>query len=206
MEADLCDGTEPIEEALYPHCDGDGSTDRDINCNGIDDDGNGFVDENSTYGNIYSFSTTSGGGSSAGTITYTEASYDDLAGTLSFSSTIRKKSGVSTDGATLALNDGPNPKGQGDLALLYLDCTGSELIVTAYAYNGQNTQTSWFDGSSEAGTQAADRMVSSLVDSSFLRSGSCTDKATRCRSTSRSTWKSSTPTIRCTWRAGTGRA
>ena len=63
-----------------------------------------------------------------------------------------------TDGFTLALNDGPNPKGHaGELALIYFDATDAANVrVTSYAYNGLNTQTSYRDGSPLSGTQDAD--------------------------------------------------
>lgn len=62
------------------------------------------------------------------------------------------------DGFTLALNNGPNPKGHaGELALIYFDATDVENVrVSSYAYNGMNTQTSYRDGSPLGGTQSAD--------------------------------------------------
>lgn len=63
-----------------------------------------------------------------------------------------------TDGFTLALNNGPNPKGHaGELALVYFDATDVENVrVSSYAYNGMNTQTSYRDGSPLSGIQSAD--------------------------------------------------
>ena len=63
-----------------------------------------------------------------------------------------------SDGFTLALNNGPNPRGHaGELALVYFDATDVDNVrVTSYAYNGLNTQTSYRDGSPLSGTQAAD--------------------------------------------------
>lgn len=64
-----------------------------------------------------------------------------------------------TKGYTLAVNDGPNPKGHaGELALLYVDFSeASTRKVTAYAYNGANTNRSWTDGNGAvAGDQAGD--------------------------------------------------
>lgn len=68
-----------------------------------------------------------------------------------------------TDGYTLALNDGPNPKGHaGELGLVYFDATDiSNVRVTTYAYNGQNTQLSYVDGSPAVGTQAPDVVFAS---------------------------------------------
>lgn len=68
-------------------------------------------------------------------------------------------------GFTLALTDGPNPKGvDGELALIYFDAHGPSPILTAYAYNGINGSTSYFDGSGAAGVQAPDPIVSSLLN------------------------------------------
>jgi len=63
-----------------------------------------------------------------------------------------------TDGFTLALNNGPNPKGHaGELGLLYFDATDVENIrVSSYAYNGMNALTSYRDGSPLTGTQQPD--------------------------------------------------
>lgn len=67
-----------------------------------------------------------------------------------------------TDGFTLALNNGPNPKGHaGELALLYVDITDiPNPKMLAYAYNGKNSNNSYFDGNGEvAGNQAPDDIV-----------------------------------------------
>ena len=67
-----------------------------------------------------------------------------------------------TDGFTLALNDGPNPKGHaGELALLYVDVTDTnDPRMLAYAYNGQNTNKSYIDGDGNApGHQTPDDIV-----------------------------------------------
>ncbi len=64
-----------------------------------------------------------------------------------------------TKGYTLAVNDGPNPKGHaGELALLYVDFSSNATRkVTAYAYNGANTNRSWIDGNGAvSGNQTAD--------------------------------------------------
>jgi hypothetical protein len=87
-----------------------------------------------------------------------------------------------TDGFTLALNNGPNPKGHaGELALIYFDATDvSNVRVSAFAYNGLNTQTSYRDGSPLFGTQAADTIFGvspflenapSIVEASVIDSG-----------------------------------
>lgn len=65
----------------------------------------------------------------------------ELLWSVTFSNTI-------TQGFTLALNNGPNPKGHaGELALLYVDARAANNVrVTAYGYNGQNATNSWRDG------------------------------------------------------------
>lgn len=166
----LCDGTDLIEERLYPDCDG-----GEINCDGIDNDGDGTIDEDSTYGtqNIWTYS--GGGSHGAGTLTTSSASYNSLTERLTFRSTLQKLSGKTPNGFTMAMNNGPNPKGHAELALMYMDCNAGSPIITVYAYNGLNMLTSYYDGSSTSGTQAPDRIVSSLLDSSFVNSASCTD-------------------------------
>jgi hypothetical protein len=63
-----------------------------------------------------------------------------------------------TDGYTLALNNGPNPKGHaGELALIYFDYSSGSVEMNAFAYNGVNASNSWQDGNGNAaGNQAAD--------------------------------------------------
>ena len=70
-----------------------------------------------------------------------------------------------TEGFTLAISPGQNPKNQpGELALFYFDASDMNAPkVTAYGYNGQNNQTSWTDGdSSTGGSQQADLIMSDL--------------------------------------------
>jgi MYXO-CTERM domain-containing protein len=63
-----------------------------------------------------------------------------------------------TDGYTLAVNNGPNPKGHaGELALIYFD-----------AYNGQNTMLTYRDGSPASGDQAPDQIFD-YNDASILQ-------------------------------------
>lgn len=105
---------------------------------------------------IYQIEKTSNlGNNSAGTMTRLFAKYNTNTGVLrweaDFSDTI-------TDGFTLALNDGPNPKGHaGELALVYFDNTGVDPVVTAFAYNGKNSSNSFKDGDgNQAGNQTPD--------------------------------------------------
>lgn len=122
-------------------------------------------DDIMTKETTYTFSTDNPPGSDAGgdiknvTTTYNEDTHE-----FTFQMTIADPYGRTTEGFTLALNDGPNPKGSGELALFYFDAssTNASPVVSAYAYNGLNTQTSWKDGSSADGIQAADQIASSL--------------------------------------------
>jgi len=93
-----------------------------------------------------------------------------------FEWTVRFSNQVS-QGYTLALSPGPNPKGtSGELALLYFDATNiGAPIVSVYGYNGLNNPSSFNDGSQAAGIQTPDRIVSSLVDASFIMEASVVD-------------------------------
>jgi hypothetical protein len=68
------------------------------------------------------------------------------------------------DGYWLAVSPGANPKGHaGELALIYFDARDlGNPIVTIYNYNGVNGDNSFRDGSPAPGTQAPDRIASSL--------------------------------------------
>ena len=95
--------------------------------------------------------------------------FDIESQTLDFTMVVSDTNGRESNGFTLALNTGANPKGLGgELALLYFDASGAEPVLTAYAYNGVNAQTSYFDGSAQAGTQAPDPIVSSIADASWI--------------------------------------
>lgn len=103
---------------------------------------------------------------SAGKINSFTASYNDVTQALSFSANFgpRPGQGVPTaDGFHLVLSDGPNPKGTNNqLAIFYFDASKSLPTLTAYAYNGANTNSSYIDPN--------DRIGSSKVDSSFVYS------------------------------------
>lgn len=84
-----------------------------------------------------------------------------------------------TDGFTLALNNGPNPLGYaGEFGLLYFDATDmGNLRLTAFGYNGQDTQLSYIDGSEAPGTQAPDEIYNNVSILNELLSASVTDSA-----------------------------
>jgi hypothetical protein len=99
----------------------------------------------------------------AGKFTRVRATYDTVTKNffweVSFDDTM-------TQGITLAVNNGPNPKGHaGELGLLYVDVRdAANPKLLAYGYNGQNSSNSWQDGNGpQAGTQAADTILTSLV-------------------------------------------
>jgi cysteine-rich repeat protein len=127
-------------------------------CDGVDNDFDGEVDEGFATSSVFTYTETSSG--SGGRITHNEAVYDTGTGLLTYDITIDHDGSHKAEGFTVALNDGPNPKGHAELALLFFDATGTSPVLTAYAYNGLNTRTSYFDGSSASGTQAPDRILS----------------------------------------------
>jgi hypothetical protein len=84
-----------------------------------------------------------------------------------------------TKGYTLAINNGPNPKGHaGELALIHFDASNQNSPkVTAYAYNGQNAINSWIDGNGAvAGNQTPD-VIETALDTSWINSATVTDAA-----------------------------
>ncbi|MBL8048819.1 MAG: PEP-CTERM sorting domain-containing protein [Chthonomonas sp.] len=76
-----------------------------------------------------------------------------------------------SDAFTLAISKGPNPKGTPDeLALFYFDGTNLNAPkLTVYAYNGQNSASSYRDGNGDGVNDGGDLVASSLVDSSFIK-------------------------------------
>lgn len=107
---------------------------------------------------------------SAGNFESLSARFNSLTDQLDFSVTF---SNQVTQGLTLALNNGPNPKGHGELALLYIDATqASNVRLTAYGYNGQNNFTSYRDGL-PPGTNPPDRILG--LNDNWVNSASLTD-------------------------------
>lgn len=83
-----------------------------------------------------------------------------------------------TEGFTLALNDGPNPKNHpGELALLYVDARdANDMIITAYGYNGQNNNRSYRDGdASVGGDQTPDLIMNANQRAEWILSSSVED-------------------------------
>lgn len=133
---------------------------------------------------VYNFNWTPGDGGAvnngAGEILAVDASFDTGTNRLqwyaTFGEVIRQRAGKTTDAFTLAISPGANPKGHaGELALLYFDASGPDAVLTAYAYNGHNSISSYRDGSPESGEQTPDRIASSLLDQAWINDLSVTD-------------------------------
>lgn len=120
-----------------------------------------YVPHDNAFEMVYTYSVNNPAGSDAGgDIKNVTTSYSESTDDFAFSMTI----GPESQGFTLALNGGPNPKGhEGEMALVYFDASGAEPVITIYSYNGQNTQTSWQDGAGAPGIQAPDAIISSLA-------------------------------------------
>lgn len=105
-----------------------------------------------------------------GDIQKIDTSFNATTNEFTFSLTVSDPAYLSADGFTLAINGGPNPKGNpGEMALIYFDASGGQPVVTIYGYSGQNNQNSYFDGSPATGVQAPDKIASSLLaDNPFI--------------------------------------
>lgn len=88
-----------------------------------------------------------------------------------------------TQGMTLVVNNGPNPKGhRGELAILYLDGRNhSQPRVTAYGYNGKNGIDSWRDGDGNlTGNQTPDTIIAN-GEAGWINSFTVADQGTKRR-------------------------
>ena len=139
-----------------------------------------------SHADVYTWSWEPGDGgsfsNSGGAFESVWGSYDAVSRTLAWEIAFSDRI---AEGFTLALNDGPNPKGNGgELGLVYFDATDvSNVRVSAFAYNGMNTQTSYRDGSALYGTQSPDLIfgVSPLLENapSILEASVLDDNAGR---------------------------
>ena len=86
-----------------------------------------------------------------------------------FEWTVRFSDQIS-DGYTLVLSPGDMPQGTaGEFAAIYFDATDTNNpVVSIYGYNGLNNPSSFRDGSEAPGNQTPDRILSTLVDPSFI--------------------------------------
>ena len=113
---------------------------------------------------------------SAGQFDSITSTFNDADNTFTWSVTF---SNQVTDGFTLAVNNGPNPKSNpGQMALIYFDATNpGDIAVTAYGYNGKNDTSSYFDGDIAAGIQSPDFILGNqgTQDGSWLTSASSID-------------------------------
>lgn len=106
-----------------------------------------------------------------GRINWIESTFDSETNKLTWYANFGSVPGsnsLKTQGFTLALNNGPEPKGtEGELALMYFDASKSSgPRLTIYGYNGRNDATSYYDGTKDADTDTPDRMMSSMHSSS----------------------------------------
>lgn len=122
----------------------------------------------------WSFTTTPGNvNDAAGDFESISGSYNEATHRFTWSITFAD---TVTEGFTLAVNDGPNPKGHaGELALLYFswDEDTDDVALSAYAYNGQNNQSSYLTAGGGApdfiqGTETTPNAPSWLLDASVV--------------------------------------
>ncbi len=110
----------------------------------------------------------------AGKFRSIQASFDDQTNELHWRLTFDDDE---TDGLTLVLSDGDNPKGHaGELAILYIDASDDDdLRMTAYAYNGRNARFSFRDGDGTRDGDQTPDVIHTALDTSWIRSFSVTE-------------------------------
>lgn len=125
-------------------------------------------------------------GTDGSTVASVATTYDDVTEVFTWEATFNPGTDAISphaNGFTLVVNDGPMPKGHtGELAAIYFDATvpGATPTVTAYAYNGADSATSFrysnaVDNAAD-GNGTPDQIVSSLNDS-FVIAASSVDNA-----------------------------
>jgi MYXO-CTERM domain-containing protein len=91
----------------------------------------------------------------AGTLSNVKALYETGTDRFEFRFDSTANAGKNADGFWLAVSGGPNPKGHsGELALIYVDAINRKGAI--YAYNGENGDNSYLDGTSRPGIQTPD--------------------------------------------------
>ncbi len=170
--------------------------------------GMGVVGGPHASADVFRFATTDFGvaatGSSAITFESLETTYDTVSKEFTWSATFSPSTvpGVSRErslptGFVLVVNDGPEPKGRvGELAAIYFDgdTNPSDPIISAYAYNGADSATSYRVGvdsmflSPLVGSAPPDRIVSELDPTSpaFVNSAAVTENTDGTRTLSMS--------------------
>ncbi|RMG40100.1 MAG: hypothetical protein D6719_11930 [Candidatus Dadabacteria bacterium] len=117
-----------------------------------------------------------------GRVNYIDSSFKNDSGSYTFSWRVnfkKKEAGdVLADGFTLVINDGPNPKGiPNELAIFYFDASDiSNPKLLVYGYNGKNNNRSYKDGNGDGTYGDPDKILSSLVDNSFVKSLTAQDE------------------------------
>ncbi|GAB4520181.1 MAG: hypothetical protein Tsb0013_23820 [Phycisphaerales bacterium] len=130
-----------------------------------------FFEWNWAPGDPGQYGINNNGGQFSGVNATFNANTNQLTWTVAFTNDV-------TEGFTLALNNGPNPKGHGgELALLYVDASdANDVMITAYSYNGQNNNRSWRDGNGQqSGDQPADLIMNANQRNDWVLSASVTD-------------------------------
>jgi len=119
-------------------------------------------------GNIYHFDWNEGDNAvnnNGGVFKNITASFNENTNDLNWSTTFGDApNGRKTNGFTLVVNNGPNPKNHpGQYAIFYFDASDtSDPILTVYGYNGQNGTSSFYDGNgAQGGNQTPDFILSS---------------------------------------------
>ena len=125
-----------------------------------------YVPYASAFSSTYTFSKDNPPGSDAGgDIKNVKTSFNGDTNEFSFSLTVEDVS----NGFFVAINGGANPKGhEAEMALIYFDASDVDPVVSVYAYNGMNAQTSWFDGSKAGGIQPADAILNSTANAALF--------------------------------------
>lgn len=123
-----------------------------------------------------------GGNNAAGEIRKITATFNTITNQMTWHANfgpVPGSSSLKTDGFHLVVSPGANPKGHaGELAILYFDgSSAGSPKLTAYNYNGVNGNNSYLDGSQASGTQAPDKIKSSVASMDWINSMTVRDEA-----------------------------
>ncbi len=82
----------------------------------------------------------------AGAIQSINTTYNDVTEKFTWDVTFSDGASLGTDGYTLVISPGPNPKGiEFELAMIYFDATSAVPEVSVYRYNGKNNASSYLN-------------------------------------------------------------